>query len=76
MTEENLTSKQGAKKLLEVWWLKRRGKNVLEYCETGRLQSIESQRVGHDWSDLEHTCTSWVTKKGSKQLWMAVSSLS
>ena len=24
--------------------------------EPGRPQSIESQRVRHDWSDLAHTC--------------------
>ena len=24
--------------------------------ELGRLQSMESQRIGHDWSDLAHMC--------------------
>ena len=27
--------------------------------EPGGLQSIGSQRVGHDWSDLAHTHTKW-----------------
>ena len=31
--------------------------------EPGRLQSIRSQRVGHDWSDLAHTCTSGMKDK-------------
>ena len=25
--------------------------------EPGRLQSMGSQRIGHDWSDLSHACT-------------------
>ena len=31
--------------------------------EPGRLQSIRSQRVGHNWSDLAHTCTSGMEDK-------------
>ena len=37
--------------------------NLLQYSclenpmDRGRLQSIGSQRVGHDQSDLAHTCT-------------------
>ena len=34
----------------------------LQYCcleESGRLQSVESQSVGHDWSDLAHTTISF-----------------
>ena len=32
------------------WW-------ILWTEESGRLHSIESQRVGHDWSDSDCTCT-------------------
>ena len=44
--------------------------------EPGDLQSIESQRVRHDWSDLAHTCVYvyykhvlTVVYKGSSELW-------
>ena len=32
--------------------------------EPGRLQSMVSQRVGHDWSDVAHTCI--VAQEGDK----------
>ena len=31
--------------------------------EPGRLQSMGSQRVRYDWSDLVHTCTYKIKKK-------------
>ena len=38
--------------------------------EPGRLQSIESHRVRHDWRDLEHMPTpGWISKKKSLLSW-------
>ena len=38
--------------------------------EPGRLQSIASQRVGHDWVHIHpHGCESWTIKKAECQSW-------